>query len=175
MKEFLKKNLGYIGLGIIVVVCLLLIVPNSFVYAGYGYNGYQYIFRADSYLANNNYGRPSAAGIIALFMMLFAILAYISARKSTPALITGGVFLAIAGLLFVTMQGWAILVYKTSYVTLQSNFINWPFYVGGVLMLTCGILSMYIGASYYMQEKQAAFRSSGYSYLKSTKKDDKKK
>lgn len=164
----INKIIGYIGLGVIVLSCLLLIVPNTWIFSNHSYNGYQFIFRASSWLENNNYGRPSAAGIISLILLLAAIPTCIFSTRSSAAKIFAGILFIVSGVLFITMQGWAILIYATKMA--NSNFINWPFYVAGALLLIYGLMILYLGVKEYGKEKQEAFHSSSYSYLKKNNK-----
>ncbi len=172
MKGFLEKFGNWIAVGVCVLTFGLLFIP-TWVFRNQDSMGYVLIFRASSYLYNNNLGRPSAAGIIALILTLLALICFIFARKSSGLKMVGGYLLLISGILFVTMQGWVILIYTT--VMSDGNVIGWPIYLIAVLQIIAALIMIVLGHLEYNQEKTRMYTSSGYSYLKASQNKNKKK
>lgn len=170
MKTFLSKNGHWIAFGVCILTFILLALP-TWTFRSETLLGYQLIFRADDYLYNNNLGRPSAAGIIALILTLFAAISFIFGGKNSGYKLFGGYTLLISSLLLFCMQGWAIIIYRTNYGAF--NDVGWAFYVIASLQFIIALVEIVLGHMEYSQEKSKMYKSSGYSYLKSKEKSKK--
>ena len=174
-KKLMFKNtklFSIIGIVLILVTVGVLFIPQFVELKGVSYNGYNYIFcyhKVDgiNYFASNALGfnskaKPSAAGIIALVSLLIAGASLLFQQKSSLLSLFGGLFLAIAGLLFVLTPVWLLVIYNTAIEA------KWLAYVIGGILLAYGAFLIFLAVLRLRDEKNAlsAPKSHQYSYIK---------
>lgn len=160
---------------VLVISCGLLALPGQFAtIKNIPLSGYEFIFfykdvDGINYLAKNvTDARASAAGIIGLLFILFALVCLVFNKKSSLLALMGGVFTALSGLMFILMNLWAVSIYHKTPVEL-----SWVTYVIGGLFIVLGALLIFVGVKALKEENLLlnAPKSKQYSYINSNKKN----
>lgn len=165
-----NKLFAIVGIALIVIVFGLLVIPQFMYFKGYTYNGYEAIFAAtgnpmkDYIKKNADEARASAGLIIALILMVFSGVCLIFQKKSSLLSLFGGLFLGVAGILFLLTPVWILAIYNAG----RAVNAKWlPYVVGGV-MLAYGAFLTYLAIMRLRDEKNtlSSPKSHQYSYLK---------
>ena len=168
----MQKNIklfSFVGIVLALVVVGLLFIPQFVRLGSANYNGYQMIFAYvtggfNTIRKQYTEARASAALIIALVLMLFSMVSLAFQQKSSLLSLFGGLFLGIAGILFLLTPVWMLIIYNAG----RPLEVKWlPYVVGGV-MLAYGAFLTYLAIMRLREEKNAlsAPKSHQYSYLK---------
>jgi hypothetical protein len=165
-----NKLFAIVGIALIVLVFGLLVIPQFMYFKGYTYNGYEAIFVAtgnpmkDYIKKNADEAHASAALIIALILMVFSGVSLLFQKKSSLLALFGGLFLAIAGLLFLLTPLWFLVIFNSG----RAVSAKWLAYVVGGLMLAYGAFLTFLAIMRLRDEKNtlSSPKSHQYSYLK---------
>ena len=177
MRQFVMKYGKWVGIAVAVITFGLLAIPHFLRLGNAYYSGYEMIFRAKlmidhngdifNYLASNGNYSVCVIGIIALVFTLLSGLSFLFDKNSSALDIIGGIMLLISSVIFLAMQGWAVICYKDP--EFATNGILEIAYIIGALQLVAGALMTYKGFALLKEEKNNP-KTVGYSYLKKNSK-----
>ncbi|MCQ3035118.1 MAG: hypothetical protein MJ248_02705 [Bacilli bacterium] len=173
MKNFVIKYGKWVAVAVAVITFGLLAIPGFFQLKSQTYSGYEMIFRASfekgsdfNYLKNNGNYDVCVIGIIALVGTLVSAIMIAFDKESCALDVFGGILLAFSGLVFLAMQGWAVICYKVT--DIEACRINFISYLIGAFQLIAGVAMAYKGFTILKEEKSNP-KSVSYSYLKKSK------
>ena len=177
----MKNKLALISIISIVIIVVsygLLAIPGQFVgmfrdgklFPGEGTSiaGYEYIFHCiqkigsveNPYFSN---GRASAAGIMAVIFMFFALGGFALYKTSSALPLLGGILETLSGFFLLMTTPFACLCYPKEISSIRAM---WLPYVIGALLLIAGLVATYLAIVELRKEKATLASKGGYSYLK---------
>ena len=174
MKNFVMKYGKWVAIAVVVISFGLLAIPGFFKLTPNSFNGYEMIFRFKfekgsdfNWLASNGNNSVCTIGIVALVFALLSGVSVAFDKKSCALDILSGVLLVFSGIVFLSMQAWAVICYKRT--NLSECSIGAVSYVIGALQLLVGAMITYKGFSILKEEKSNP-KAVTYSYLKKNNK-----
>ena len=172
MKQKLFKIIPFVSIAFAVIAIALLFIPKSFCgfqgayNSDYWFSGLEVFFRSNSYFNNNPSlglgGSVSAAGIITLVLLVLSIVGNVFANKNSALKMLAAILTILSAVMLLAMQLWMIILYPT-----KTPVVLWGPYIGGVLTLASGGITLWASIEMLIEEKNAIVNNTKtYSYLK---------